>query len=513
MGFRYRKSINLGGGFRVNFSKSGIGYSFGGKGFRYTKTAKGTDRVTLSLPGTGISWVQECSTTRTKNAAEKQNDVLPLRSIENEEAAKLTSATKQSFISSVERYFFINHALWALIFLSVVLVKTISFSNWFCVETASNIQLAIVLLPIIAKIVYQNLGKIEISYEYDESGRKKHDKIIHAIECFSDAAVLWQINDVYAHNNRRVHAGTAQSVSRTRVKITKKVPHFLRTTECCYYAKLKKEKIYLLPDMMLIVSGKQVGAVDFSDFHIHFDTTQFVEENSAPSDAKIIRTTWKYVNNDGTPDRRYKGNAQLPVCLYAVVDIKTDTGVNLQLYLSSLQKAEEVKSIIETLCNDEPTQESKCSPYESQEESQKKLFLDAVNLWPTKVRLLHSTSKTEDFFYRYDELCSYSNKLLDNEKNFFSNTGKNILTEDTRAALIAVSDATTLEDELQDFIAKSSIECRKRITGLKTKKARENNAVRWKESFVPYRARISDKLWNQIQVQYEKLLMGSENTI
>lgn len=32
MGLRFRKSINLGCGFRINFSKSGIGYSFGGKG-------------------------------------------------------------------------------------------------------------------------------------------------------------------------------------------------------------------------------------------------------------------------------------------------------------------------------------------------------------------------------------------------------------------------------------------------------------------------------------------------
>ena len=29
MGWRYRKSINLGGGFRVNLSKNGIGYSRG----------------------------------------------------------------------------------------------------------------------------------------------------------------------------------------------------------------------------------------------------------------------------------------------------------------------------------------------------------------------------------------------------------------------------------------------------------------------------------------------------
>lgn len=61
MGFRFRKSLNLGGGFRINFSKSGIGYSWGVKGYRITKTAKGTVRQTLSIPGTGISYVEEQS--------------------------------------------------------------------------------------------------------------------------------------------------------------------------------------------------------------------------------------------------------------------------------------------------------------------------------------------------------------------------------------------------------------------------------------------------------------------
>lgn len=60
MGFRYRRSVKL-GGLRINFSKSGIGYSYGVKGLRYTKTAKGKDRVTASIPGTGISYVAESS--------------------------------------------------------------------------------------------------------------------------------------------------------------------------------------------------------------------------------------------------------------------------------------------------------------------------------------------------------------------------------------------------------------------------------------------------------------------
>jgi hypothetical protein len=40
MGFNYRKSVNL-GPFRVNLSKSGLGYSVGGRGFRVGTTARG----------------------------------------------------------------------------------------------------------------------------------------------------------------------------------------------------------------------------------------------------------------------------------------------------------------------------------------------------------------------------------------------------------------------------------------------------------------------------------------
>ena len=59
MGFRFRKSVSFGKGFRVNFSKSGVGWSVGGKGFRYTKKAGGGSRTTSSIPGTGISYSKD----------------------------------------------------------------------------------------------------------------------------------------------------------------------------------------------------------------------------------------------------------------------------------------------------------------------------------------------------------------------------------------------------------------------------------------------------------------------
>ena len=59
MGWRIRKSINIGWGIRINISKSGIGYSWGGRGYRKTWKANGGTRTTYSIPGTGISYVEE----------------------------------------------------------------------------------------------------------------------------------------------------------------------------------------------------------------------------------------------------------------------------------------------------------------------------------------------------------------------------------------------------------------------------------------------------------------------
>ena len=75
MGFRFRKSIKA-GPLRINLSKSGVGYSIGGKGFRYTKKAGGGTRTTVSIPGTGISHVSE---TGKKSSRTNKHPISPVK--------------------------------------------------------------------------------------------------------------------------------------------------------------------------------------------------------------------------------------------------------------------------------------------------------------------------------------------------------------------------------------------------------------------------------------------------
>jgi hypothetical protein len=60
MGWTYRKSVSL-GPFRVNLSKSGIGYSLGGMGFRTGVSSRGRGYKSFSVPGTGMRYYSSSS--------------------------------------------------------------------------------------------------------------------------------------------------------------------------------------------------------------------------------------------------------------------------------------------------------------------------------------------------------------------------------------------------------------------------------------------------------------------
>lgn len=55
MGFRFRKSFNLGAGLRLNVSTKGVGASWGSKWFRVGTGPSGT-RAHANIPGTGLGW-------------------------------------------------------------------------------------------------------------------------------------------------------------------------------------------------------------------------------------------------------------------------------------------------------------------------------------------------------------------------------------------------------------------------------------------------------------------------
>lgn len=56
MGLRFRKSVKLAPGVRLNFNKNSSSVTFGGKGAHYTINSKGKETASVGIPGTGLSY-------------------------------------------------------------------------------------------------------------------------------------------------------------------------------------------------------------------------------------------------------------------------------------------------------------------------------------------------------------------------------------------------------------------------------------------------------------------------
>ena len=75
MGLRFRKSVRICPGVRLNFSKSGVSTTVGGRGFSVASGSRGT-YVNTGIPGTGLSYREKISGgsgTREKGANQRQS--------------------------------------------------------------------------------------------------------------------------------------------------------------------------------------------------------------------------------------------------------------------------------------------------------------------------------------------------------------------------------------------------------------------------------------------------------
>lgn len=182
MGLRFRKSINLGGGFRINLSKSGIGYSWGVKGFRRTRTATGRTRRTYSIPGTGISYVDESgrgSRKGTKNSNSSSDEHSLLQNIESADIQQFKIAETAHITDAIEKTLRWNH--WSNMLL------------WCTVLAA--VQIGFIVLPILGlllKTIAHKTGVVELEYSLDDEKTDQHKKRIEALKVLTDCEKIWQ---------------------------------------------------------------------------------------------------------------------------------------------------------------------------------------------------------------------------------------------------------------------------------------------------------------------------------
>jgi hypothetical protein len=99
--------------------------------------------------------------------------------------------------------------------------------------------------------------------------------------------------------------------------------------------------IYLYPGFILYRAAKAAfSVIDYHDVKITLSGVGFQEEETVPSDATVIGQTWKKSNKDGSRDKRFTNNYQIPLVRYGGLALKSGTGLWEEFLLSNADRLE-----------------------------------------------------------------------------------------------------------------------------------------------------------------------------
>ena len=356
MGLFFRKSVGI-GPFRVNLSKSGVSYSVGVKGARVNFGNRGTY---VNVGSNGVYYRKKIST-NIENQPNSTPNLQPkatydLHTITSGDLDGITDVDSMDFINELtEKYNKISYLNWygilPLVFLAVSLLI-----GFFLPDEVSNTTkydknktlfwilfttVAIVfsfLMPYLSRRDKERL-LIEINYDIDESIKNIYDKFILHFSDLLNCSRVWQYLHVQSTNDYKYNSGASAIVNRKpldRISKNKKpTPLFLTNIEIPYLGLINTE-LFFFPERLIIKRGNKFAAIMYKNIEICSETSRFIETEGVAYDAQVVGSTWRYLNKNGTPDKRFNNNHQIPICNYSKYLFFSKTGLQEEISTSKL---------------------------------------------------------------------------------------------------------------------------------------------------------------------------------
>ena len=99
MGWRFRKSVKIAPGVKLNFSKKSTSVTLGGKLARTTISSTGRRTRSVSIPGTGLSYVETTSAKKEETTKQKASGRVDLTAQEHIRRIKFNRVTLSVFFA------------------------------------------------------------------------------------------------------------------------------------------------------------------------------------------------------------------------------------------------------------------------------------------------------------------------------------------------------------------------------------------------------------------------------
>lgn len=376
MSWRFRQSFKILPGLKLNLSKTGLSASVGGAPFTINMGTRGL-MATASIPGTGISFRQRISGSSLSNPEPDYAPSLPSPPGElpsfpsNPPPALDTSYPPSREIRSASTELLTSESLKELkrliqtaydeheeVSAEFSMVKqenaraTSRFNSWnngFLLKKLfkksfelRKVEAEIATAKALELEEQLRLTTISTQIELANEQAEPFFRLRDDFSALSECAATWDVKAERATDQFRERTIASRSVSRDRIRFTlgscdliqweQEVPHLQNANG---------GDIFLYPGFILYRASKTAfSVIDFHDVKLVAVAVKFHEQDGVPADSKVIGQTWAKTNKDGSRDKRFAGNYQIPIALYGDLTLKSETGLWEEFQFSNTERME-----------------------------------------------------------------------------------------------------------------------------------------------------------------------------
>jgi Protein of unknown function (DUF4236) len=373
MGLRFRRSMKLFPGVRLNFSGGGISTTIGVRGASVNLGKRGA-HLNVGIPGSGLSYRTQIFPTQNQPSASDRRSPLNPASIPAVAPAlvpqqfpqviegEIRSADLSHLTSPGLEEFkrLINEATLRRMTLSQCvtdrgeeLVESerslrnaqrflirLFYSNNKTARLADNVREKRLNL----REAQADLAKcaIDVDFAFDQATFDAFAALLRVFDELRSSAFIWDITGSVDTNRVKERTLATQTVSRIPVKLALAKSEIIDSAyPALLFPNANGDDLYIYPGFVMTKSkGSDFALVDIRELNVLLRISRFVEEETVPPDSTIVDQTWKKTNKDGSPDRRFSDNYSIPIVKYGQLWFSSSTGLNEAFMFSSVAKTE-----------------------------------------------------------------------------------------------------------------------------------------------------------------------------
>ncbi len=352
MAWSYKKRIKVIPGVHLNFSKKGISTSIGIKGASINFSNSGTTVNTNIL---GLSNRYQLRNSKPKPIAVPDYPV-PTHLPENIFSSDIQEITSQNMQGIKEAILLAHNQKNELISDLVKIKRTLSITK------TKKVLSYMFLYGLINKNVRQNsdrdlkaqqeaihqvqrmIEKCYVNFEidFDPQIKGKFEKVYESFRQLTASHKIWDITSAHFQDRIAARSSASTVVNRREVRFSlKSLPYIQSEYQALYLKNANGADIYIYPTFIVMYTNEtDFAIIGIDELNFNYTFTRFTETSTVPKDSKIIDQTWAKVNKNGTRDKRFSNNYQIPIVKYGHVRLTTQTGLQEEYEFSNYESTE-----------------------------------------------------------------------------------------------------------------------------------------------------------------------------